>query len=174
MTDIAREENLATFVGKNEEYYLRKWELFEHSNEKISWNWAAFFFSSYWMMYRKMYIPAVAVFVGSRLVKYLIALAGGKSYRLITLIVSVALGMLGNWIYYTYANRKIDDVADAADTEDPMIIGRTLREMGGVSWLWFFGLVIVGNLVDSLLKAALAGRALMLDQFDEDTFLDII
>lgn len=174
MNNVNREENFAAFVEKKEEYYLAKWDVFENSSEKISWNWAAFFFSAYWMMYRKMYIPAVFVFAGTRVVKYMIALSGGQSYRLTTLITLVATGMLGNWIYYVYASRKITDVADTAGTDDPVIIGRTVREVGGTSWLWVFLLMIVGNVVDKVLTSVLEGRAITLDHFDEDTFWDII
>ena len=56
MTDIVREENLASFVGKNEEYYLRKWDVYERYNEKTTWNWESFFYSANLIMYSKMYI----------------------------------------------------------------------------------------------------------------------
>ena len=39
MTKQEREE-LRIFVGKNADYYISKWE--EISENKISWNWAAF------------------------------------------------------------------------------------------------------------------------------------
>jgi hypothetical protein len=174
MNDFNREENFAAFVEKKSEYYLAKWDVFENSSEKVSWNWAAFFFSAYWMIYRKMYIPAILVFTGTRVFKYIIALGGGKSYRMTTLLVSVAIGLLGNWIYYVYASRKIGDVADTAGTDDPSVIGRTLRDIGGTSWLWVFGLMIIGNIVDKILTSVLARRAVSLDHFDEDTFWDII
>ena len=174
MSTFNREENFAAFIEKKVEYYLSKWELFENSSEKISWNWAAFLFSAYWMMYRKMYIPAVATFTASRLVKYVIALSGGRSYRLTTILFSVGVGLLGNYIYYQYALRKIDDVADTADTDDPAVIGRTVREIGGTSWLWMWLLVFVGNAVDKVLKIALAGRAVTLENFDADTIWDVL
>jgi hypothetical protein len=169
-----REENFAAFVEKKANYYLEKWDVFEHSSEKISWNWSAFLFSAYWMMYRKMYIPAVATFVGSRIVKYMIALSGGKAYRLTTILFSVAIGMLGNYIYYVYTSNKIADVADTASTDDPAVIGRTLRDIGGTSWLWMWLLVFVGSAVDAVLKAALDGRAVSLENFDADTIWDVL
>ena len=44
MTSLNREENFATFIEKKTDYYLDKWNMFENSSEKISWNWSAFFF----------------------------------------------------------------------------------------------------------------------------------
>lgn len=173
MQSFNREENFAAFVEKKANYYLDKWELFEHSSEKISWNWSAFFFSAYWMMYRKMYIPAVLTFAANRLVKYMIALSGGHAYRLTTILFSVAIGMFGNYIYYVYASNKIADVADTANTDDPAVIGRTVRDIGGTSWLWMWLLLIVGSAVDAVLKAALAGRAISLENFDADTIWDV-
>ncbi|TAE23896.1 MAG: DUF2628 domain-containing protein [Candidatus Kapaibacterium sp.] len=172
--DFNREENFAAFVTKKVDYYLGKWELFENSSEKISWNWSAFLFSTYWMIYRRMYIPAIAVFAASRIVKYVIALSGGRAYRLTTILFSVAIGMLGNYIYYAYTSSKIADVADTASTDDPAIIGRTLREIGGTSWLWVFLLAFVGGAIDTLLKKALFNRAVSLENFDADTIWDVL
>lgn len=174
MTSLNREENFATFIEKKTDYYLDKWNMFENSSEKISWNWSAFFFSAYWMMYRKMYIPAVAVFVSIRVAKYMIALGGGEFYRLVTLVGLLATGALGNWLYYTYASRKIDDIADTAGTDDPSVIGHTVREVGGTSWMWVFALMIVGGIVDKILKYALLRREISIENFDADTFWDIL
>lgn len=174
MDSLNREENFAAFIEKKVDYYLSKWEVFEHSSEKISWNWSAFLFSAYWMMYRKMYIPAIATFAANRLIKYIIALSGGQAYRLTTILFSIAIGLLGNYIYYVYASNKIADVADTANTDDPAIIGRTVREIGGTSWLWMWLLIIVGNAVDAVLKSALAGRAVTLENFDADTIFDVL
>ena len=126
------------------------------------------------MIYRKMYVPAVVVFVGIRLVKYVVALGGGESYRLVTLLGLLVTGAFGNWIYYIYASRKIDDIADTAGTDDPSLIGRTVREVGGTSWMWVVMLIIIGGFVDKILKQALLKRAISLENFDADTFWDIL
>ncbi len=174
MTTFNREENFATFIEKKTDYYLSRWNIFENSGEKINWNWAAFFFSAYWMMYRKMYVPAVAVFVGIRLVKYIIALGGGEFYRLVAVVGLLFTGALGNWIYYVYASRKIDDIADTAGSDDPSLIGRTVREAGGTSWMWVIMLIIIGGFVDKILKQALLKREISIENFDADTFWDIL
>ena len=32
------------FIGRNYDYFLRKWEIAEQKKSKTSWNWAAFVF----------------------------------------------------------------------------------------------------------------------------------
>jgi hypothetical protein len=174
MTSLNREENFATFIAEKTDYYLAKWDIFDNSNEKVSWNWAAFFFSAYWMMYRKMYAPAITVFVGIRIAKYMVALGGGEFYRLVAVVGLLATGALGNWIYYVYASRKIADIADTAGTDDPSVIGRTVREVGGTSWVWVIMLMIIGSFVDKILKYALLKREISIENFDADTFWDIL
>lgn len=42
---------------KNRDYYLDKFDDFDRKGEgwHASWNWAAFFFTAFWVLYRKMY-----------------------------------------------------------------------------------------------------------------------
>ena len=59
------QNDLEKFVGKNSDYYVRKFEEMQITGNKISWNWPAFFISGYWMLYRKMYIQALIMILGS-------------------------------------------------------------------------------------------------------------
>src|SRR5690625_5626540 len=43
------------FVGKNSDYYKRKWENMNPKRNGFSFNVAAFFLTLYWLGYRKMY-----------------------------------------------------------------------------------------------------------------------
>lgn len=52
---------LVQMVGQKQEYYVPKFQQFIGLNKKTSWNWAAFLFAPYWMIYRKMYAPGAAV-----------------------------------------------------------------------------------------------------------------
>ena len=51
--------DLVKFILKNTDYYISKFEELKITGSKISWNWSAFFFTGYWMLYRKMYIEAI-------------------------------------------------------------------------------------------------------------------
>jgi len=54
-------DDLEFIVQKNSESYKRKWSVWLKEEKYISlkdagsWNWCAFLFSSYWLIYRKMY-----------------------------------------------------------------------------------------------------------------------
>lgn len=54
MSTSATEDAVQTFVGKNYDYYQRKWEL-APSSIKV-FKVAAFFLGVVWMVYRKMYV----------------------------------------------------------------------------------------------------------------------
>jgi hypothetical protein len=61
MTDFANTRLSGLYedaIGqKNQGYYLYKFEDFDERGPgvKLSWNWAAFFFTGFWALYRKMY-----------------------------------------------------------------------------------------------------------------------
>lgn len=50
---------IAPYVGYNALRYIRKFKNFVKTGAKASWNWVAFFFTEYWLISRKMYIPAI-------------------------------------------------------------------------------------------------------------------
>ncbi len=175
MSLIIRDENLASFVGERSEHYLQKWDVFENSSEKISWNWSAFFFSAYWMMYRKMYIPALLVFGSARVIKYILFLsAPHSSHRSSTLLMSIVIGIFGNWVYYRYATRKVGDVANTMGTDDPLMLAPTLRQIGGTSLLWVIVLGIAGSAADAVVFKILSGHVGDINTFDADTLFDAL
>ncbi len=53
--------DLAAVVRNNTPYYLPRFERMSRSGSKISWNWAAFFFPAYWLLFRKQYLAGIAV-----------------------------------------------------------------------------------------------------------------
>ena len=51
---------LSRIVMQRKEYYIPRFQkLKKQGNKTVSWNWAAFFFSTYWLAYRKCYIWAI-------------------------------------------------------------------------------------------------------------------
>ena len=48
------QNKLRMFIGKNAEYYLRRFQEISVKNSKASWNWAAFFLSTYWCFLEKI------------------------------------------------------------------------------------------------------------------------
>jgi Protein of unknown function (DUF2628) len=53
--EIETDKYLKIFIEDNQKYYLPKFTKFKTTNQKVSWNWAAFIFSFLWLLYRKQY-----------------------------------------------------------------------------------------------------------------------
>ncbi|AIK95584.1 DUF2628 domain-containing protein [Candidatus Odyssella acanthamoebae] len=81
----------------------------------FTWNWAAFFFTVCWMLYRKMYLLAflisllrVGVFIG--IGTWINDFQGGSFLGILFLVSYIvdwlASGMLSNYLYYKDLQRK--------------------------------------------------------------------
>ena len=53
--------DLATVVRTNIPYYLPRFERMTKTGSRTSWNWAAFFLPSYWLLFRKQYLAGIAM-----------------------------------------------------------------------------------------------------------------
>lgn len=108
------EEQLSLFIAKNEDTYLQKWR------EDSSWNWAAFIFDFYWLLYRKMY---QYFFIYLAIVYFIIYLVGtmisNMSNSLVAPVIigivtysifKVIIGTTGNQLYWRHTKRKIDRI----------------------------------------------------------------
>jgi len=48
-----------TAIGRNSGYYLPRFEEFDRGGSKLGWHWPAFFVTSFWFLYRKMWVPGI-------------------------------------------------------------------------------------------------------------------
>lgn len=53
--------DLRMFVGRNAHYYLPRFKKLCQGNTSVSWNWAAFLITPYWLWYRKQYLYGTLV-----------------------------------------------------------------------------------------------------------------
>jgi hypothetical protein len=135
-----------TFVGKNYEYYQRKWLLAPGAIK--GFNVAAFFLGVVWMVYRKMYLYAaivVALLILDGVLETYFPLpeAIGKA---LTWGVYAVFGILGNMMYKSHADKKIKEISASFPPEQ---VNDQLAKQGGVNLAgaWAFGvglLVLVG------------------------------
>lgn len=86
-----------TFVGDNYYYYKQKWEHQNPDHSFTSWNWAAFFFPFYWMVFRKMYLYSFL---------FLLASIFGFLFP-IGIILHCLVGAYGNYLYFKTCNLRI-------------------------------------------------------------------
>ncbi len=52
----AKAADVARVVARNEHYYMPTFQKFEQTGKSVKWNWAAFIFTPFWLLYRKCYL----------------------------------------------------------------------------------------------------------------------
>ncbi len=121
------EELLKAFIGNNYESIITK-----------PFNFAAFFFSSLYLFYRKMFGYALVVFVLNFVVLNLI-----KNFT-VTAIFNVIIGLCANKLYIFYARKKIEKIKLENTQKDIAEIKKICSNKGGVS----IGLTILGFIIE--------------------------
>ena len=136
------DDALAAFVGlKNADYYSRHFDRFENQGGSISWNWPAFFISSFWLLYRKMWLNAFLYWIVLPIILTVItgfiaasssAQAGGMFYYGTYLVIAfILLPLFANKLYYRHAQGKVNKVASI--TSSPEQQRMELARIGGTS-----------------------------------------
>ena len=127
-TVVPEGDLLAAYVGpKNAEYYANVFERFKRGGSVLSWNWAAFFITSFWLLYRKMWLNAFLYWIILPIVLTFVAAlvaaqsptttADGVYYFLYLPIAFILAPMFANWLYYRHAQNKVDKVSFVTATE---------------------------------------------------------
>ena len=98
-----RYEQYASYIQENPEYYLDKFSKMDISGKKNSWNWAAFFFTDAWMLYRKMYKWFLITIIGQWIVAAIIPS--------LFIVVRVLVALFGNYLYKEHIDKLSTDGA---------------------------------------------------------------
>ena len=124
-------------IGSKTEYYLPRFEKMETLNSITDWNWAAFFFGFWWMLYRKMYVFGAVALVVTELLSMLTIPGLG-------LLVSLAVGVVGNFLYMKDINNRTDKAMDLQPEERELYI----QKNSGTGWtgvvVAFVGFLVLG------------------------------
>ena len=83
--------DMVSYIGPNSAYYLPRFYRMSRNGSRTSWNWPAFLFTPYWLLYRKNY------------------LSGG-----IVLFLSIIETLLNSFIFNTYILPALNTSSDAA------------------------------------------------------------
>ncbi|SFQ51673.1 Protein of unknown function [Psychrobacillus psychrotolerans] len=130
---------LKLFIGgKKQHYYIRKW-----SKGLTSWNWAAFFFSLFWLGYRKMYKPILSIlgiFIFIDLIVAILGIDNAIFNNALGLTVSCTLGICGNNLYRLHALQRIRELREKNLTK-PELFLEEIQLSGGPSWRGVFASV---------------------------------
>jgi hypothetical protein len=151
------EDEAKLFIGKNSDYYMKKWISFKNGDKAWGLNWPAFLFSIFWLGYRKMY-SIVLYMIGIFLVLDIIKVYVNYDYtKSIGLAISVTLGVMANLIYFKHMKKKIAKI----DLKDYPYLGRDkeIVKAGNCSWggvgivvLMFLGYVFLSNFILNLIQ----------------------
>ncbi|WP_252237975.1 MULTISPECIES: DUF2628 domain-containing protein [unclassified Clostridium] len=109
LNDDISDEEFTSFVGKRKSsYYIEYFNRYKTNNKFISWNWAAFFFGAYWLLYRKLFLMFfLFILITTSIVSLL-----GPFAAFTGVIISLVLGVFGNNIYIRFVEHKIFSVKD--------------------------------------------------------------
>ena len=130
------------FIGpKNQAYYLKHFANFSAQGKpSLAWHWPAFFCTFYWMLYRKMWLPAIVYFLSQYLVFVPIGIIGAitKSDQLAGFTYLVWLGamfivppLFANSLYYKRCKETI--AKGKTSSSDPQHQLGELSAKGGTS-----------------------------------------
>lgn len=130
------------FFGKGDTYYMRQLQRLR-DGERTEFNFAAFFLGYLWMLYRKMYLVPLALFLAilvegtlEELILYFLGV-GPDAARVIqfviTLVVGIIVGTYADRVYIWHAERQIRAVLAEGHHVDEVITTR-IELRGGTSW----------------------------------------
>ena len=113
------DRNIDEFVGNNFVYYKRVFKQMEVTNKKVTWNWCSFLFGGSWFVYRKMWVPAIIYMVLTTTLTALqfFGIITNDLLLIIDMILSIASGMFGNFIYMNYVNKKVKQMENMDDDQ---------------------------------------------------------
>jgi hypothetical protein len=96
-TYASSEDEFRAFVGPNSDMYLPRFKIFSlfgRDKFALTWNWPALLFGSAWAFYRKMYLLGIVSFIM-------------RCIPILGFIFALAMGVMGNYLYYMHARAKI-------------------------------------------------------------------
>ncbi len=139
---------LAAYVGPKAAFYLPRFKRFFDRDDGFAttWNWSAFFFTFWWLLYRKMYLWAVLCFALSMF------FSPGH------LVLMIVCGFLGNYLYYRQARQQVIDAGRLYETRDPLA---ALAARGGVH-RWVPWVAVAATLLLIILWVGFFGTVFML------------
>lgn len=78
------------------DYYSEVFKKITYDNDWLQWNWSAFVFSHYWLIYKRVYLYGISIFIANMI----LVLISIPLYIFIAVILHIILGAIGNMLYY--------------------------------------------------------------------------
>ena len=135
------------FVGPNADYYINAWLNLQRGH-RFQFNIWAFSFNVFWLLYRKMYQPAIlflSIFFAEGFLETLVIRYNRLSINLFwwnsarIFVYAFILGMIGNWVYYQHCQFHTRVLEKRFG---PKHYQTRLPEAGGTSFWPIIGLIL--------------------------------
>ena len=152
---LTEDEAWAAVIGDNNtHHYLTRFESLARGGSG-GWHWPAFFVTWYWMLYRKMWLPALIYFFAPWVGAVAIGVAAAAAPGLAVVLyiaqwgaILVVPGLMAHKWYFKHCENRIRDVRARGGSKDQMVA--RLEAAGGTS-----GIIVV--IVAALLIIATIG-----------------
>lgn len=125
-------DEIKIFVGKNSDYYIKKWNSSKNPNKSGGWNWAAFFAGLFWLGYRKMYAVLYSILGVFIVIDIIQALLKVDLNRGIASATAFVMGTTGNAFYFKHMNKRINKIKIESYSREAS--ERDIQKLGGASW----------------------------------------
>lgn len=147
------EDDIRAFVGNNADKYLERFYCITRGQKP--YNWCSALFSASWMIYRKMWKPALALVVIVSLLNSFFNMFALPLRGLYTIALYVFyfvyLGRQGNVLYWEYVKQELTK-AGLANLSQPNYEAReNLGKAGGTSVLFVILLIIFSSALSNIL-----------------------
>lgn len=142
-TTVAPTDNLiGAYLGpRNAHYYQTRFAKFDSGQGYASWNWPAFFFTWFWLAYRKMWGLFFAYWLLLPIVMVVLSIALGAVagpaagtafyYSMYGAIAFIVVPIYANKLYFNHANGKIAKVSGTSMSSEQQAL--ELARIGGTS-----------------------------------------
>ena len=156
---------LAAYVGpKNASYYAQKFAKFAAGGGVLSWHWPAFFLTSFWVLYRKMWMWAAIYWLGIPIAVTVAEIALGiaidpavaslATWVAYLVIMFLVAPLIANFLYFKHAEAKVAKVGSSSMSAAQQAV--ELDRIGGTSKIVY----VIGPLVVIFLVGVISAIAI--------------
>ena len=158
---LTDEEALAAVIGNSgTSYYLDAFDRIERG-QGGGWNWPAFLVTWYWMLFRKMWVPALIYFFSPWILFFVLgvvfAILGPLAVLAPVMVLGTWLAMfivpaiMANGWYYRHCQARVRDVKARGGTKDQVLA--RLEAAGGTSTVAVVVALVIMLFVPGILAA---------------------
>lgn len=149
------EPEVRAFIGKEADYYFKKWQpILEGQGQWAGFNWAAFFLTGVWLAYRKMY-KVIFIYYAIRIIGGIFLWAILRKHiesNILEILVDIAAcivcGTFGNMWYLSYTQKAIDGIRSQGLQEEAYL--QSLSKLGGTNLSLSIGFCILSIVLEVL------------------------